>query len=93
MRPLSRIVWKLSLVFSTALLLTGALGFYLDSRVLQTAMPAGVAILLAVALVWLLARRQLDPRVESLIAGMEKLGAGDLGFRLDIRDKDEFSAL
>jgi methyl-accepting chemotaxis protein len=58
----------------------------------QTAALLGVGLLLATVVGTLLARRMAVP-IRELQAGAERLGAGDLSQRIDIRTGDEIETL
>ncbi len=62
-----------------------------SSRNQQTAIAVLIAIVLGALGTWLVVGRFLEKPIKNLIAGMDKIARGDLGFRFNVRWNDEFA--
>ena len=61
------------------------------ARSLQTSVAALIVIVLGSLGTWLTVGRLLERPMRSLVTGMKRIARGDLGFRMDVRRRDEFT--
>jgi methyl-accepting chemotaxis protein WspA len=65
----------------------------LPARDVPTAMVALIAAGLSILITWFVVTRYVKRALARVIAGMQRIARGDLGFRLTVRRKDKFSVV
>lgn len=96
----SVIVWKLSAVFVTIIILVLVVfGFGCDLVAglragprAQMAIAAAIAAVFGITGTWLAVEILLERPIRELVGGMKKISGGNLGYRMNVHRKDEFGA-
>jgi methyl-accepting chemotaxis protein len=65
----------------------------LPSRDVPTAMVALITAGLSILITWFVVTRYVKRAIVKVIAGMQRIARGDLGFRLTVRHNDKFSVV
>ncbi|MHC4129752.1 MAG: sensor histidine kinase [Planctomycetota bacterium] len=73
--------------------LLGDMEALLPARDVPTAMVALIAAGLSILITWFVVTRYVKRALARVIAGMQRIARGDLGFRLTVRRKDKFSVV
>jgi len=93
----STIVWKLSTVYITIIVLACVVimlhNMLVDEHFVLAIIITLIAVGLGVLATWFMVSRLLEQPMRTLIDGMSRIAQGDLDYRMSVTRKDEFSTV